>query len=223
MRLQRFFLQMLLVCLVWSGWGVFPQPGRSEMGLPPYSWNISRVPEAMQHSMIGVSWHQGCPVPLSELRIVTVRYVDFHGKAQQGRLMVHNKIAQDAAMIFGELYTNRFPIEKMNLIETYDGNDDLSMSDNNTSAFNCRVVSGTRVFSRHAYGRAIDINPVQNPFLKKGHVSPPQSLQYVDRTQDVPGMIHRNDAVWRAFVGRQWTWGGSWKSVKDYQHFEKKE
>ncbi|WP_027184294.1 M15 family metallopeptidase [Desulfovibrio inopinatus] len=191
--------------------------------LPPYTSHIEPIPTAMRQAMIGVSWHLGCPVALDDLRWVQVGYVDFAGKVQHGSLVVHKSVASDVADIFGELYAARFPIEKMQLIEVYGADDDQSMADNNTSAFNCRKVAGTRVFSQHAFGRAIDINPVQNPFIKKGVVSPSEGAAYTDRSRYVSGMVLKNGMVWKAFVHRQWKWGGSWRSVKDYQHFEKKQ
>jgi hypothetical protein len=110
----------------------------------------------------------------------------------------------------------------MRLIDDYQGDDDRSMADNNTSGFNCRPVAGKPiVFSKHSYGRAIDVNPLTNPMLASGAVYPPAGAEYVDRQRKVPGILRKDDKAVREFTRRGWTWGGTWPSMKDYQHFEK--
>jgi len=108
----------------------------------------------------------------------------------------------------------------MRLVDHYGADDDRSMTADNMSAFNCRLRAGSSTeWSQHAYGRAVDVNPVENPFITPTHVSPPAGQAFVDRTQDLPGMIHLHDAVWWAFHSIGWEWGGEWQGTIDYQHF----
>ena len=118
-----------------------------------------------------------------------------------------------------DLYAQRFPIERMQPIDVYGGDDNRSISANNTSAFNCRAVTGGTGWSEHAYGRAIDVNPFVNPYVKGTTVLPPEAAPYADRSRRDPGMIHAGDPVVQAFLARGWKWGGYWTSLKDYQHF----
>ena len=122
--------------------------------------------------------------------------------------------------IFKELYEEKYPIEKIRLIDEYDAIDEKSMEDNNTSAFCYRVIEGTNKLSNHAKGCAIDINPLQNPQVINGIAYPKKAEQYVDRTLSMKGMIKKGDSIYKAFIKRGWSWGGDWKNP-DYQHFEK--
>jgi len=169
----------------------------------------------------GVSWREGAPVDLDDLALVEVTYYGFDGEPHLGELVVHKSIAQEVAAIFQDLYEARFPIEKIRLVDEYEASDDLSMEDNNTSAFNYRVVEGSTSLSKHSYGIAIDINPVQNPYVKKNIVSPEKGKEYLNREDVRKGMIIKGDPCYKAFTSRGWTWGGEWKTLKDYQHFEK--
>jgi len=121
--------------------------------------------------------------------------------------------------IFRDLYAAGFPIERMVPIDAYGGDDQASMRDNNTSGFNCRYVSGTTTLSQHGLGRAVDVNPLVNPYVKGSTVDPPEGAPYADRSGSYPGMIRSGDAVVRAFAAQGWKWGGYWSSGKDYQHF----
>jgi hypothetical protein len=165
------------------------------------------------------SWHPGCPVALSDLRYVQVDHRGFDGRAHRGELVIHVDWAGAVAAVFEELFWAGFPIERMVLVDEYDGDDTRSMAANNTSAFNGRFVAGTSRWSEHAYGRAIDINPVQNPYLRGSHVEPPSAARYLDRSLDEPGMIRAGDVVVAAFATIGWTWGGNWSGPQDYQHF----
>jgi hypothetical protein len=159
-------------------------------------------------------------VPIEDLRFLTVSYWGFDDRAQAGELVVHRDVAGDVIRVFGMLFRARFPIQRMVLIDAYEGDDDRSMAANNTSAFNCRAVTGGSAFSEHSYGRAIDINPLLNPYItNSGAVLPPSGERFADRTLEEPGMIHAGDVVVRAFASIGWGWGGSWSSVRDYQHF----
>jgi hypothetical protein len=165
------------------------------------------------------SWRPGCPVPLSDLRYLLIDYWGFDGREHRGELVVRAGWASEITAVFEELFWASFPIERMVLIDDFNGDDHRSMAANNTSAFNCRVVAGTTSWSEHAYGRAIDINPVQNPYLQGSTVQPPAGVAYVDRSLDAPGMIHAGDAVVTAFDAIGWAWGGDWTNSKDWQHF----
>jgi len=169
----------------------------------------------------GKSWKDNTKIQLEDLRYVTVTYWGFDDKTHIGELIVHKSVEEEIIDIFKELYEVKVPIEKIKLIDDYDGDDNLSMEDNNTSAFNFRVVEGTDKISKHSYGIAIDINPVQNPYIRKDTVSPKKGTEYVDRSNVRIGMIVKDDLTYKAFVSRGWIWGGEWNSVKDYQHFEK--
>ena len=166
------------------------------------------------------SWREGCPVPLADLRLLTVDYWGFDGREHAGELVIHEREAEDVIVAMRRLYDARFPIRRMLLVDAYGGDDDRSMAANNTSAFNCRAVTGQPgVWSEHSYGRAIDINPVQNPYVLDGAVLPPEGRAYKDRSLEAAGMIHPGDPVVRAFADIGWSWGGRWESPTDYQHF----
>ena len=165
------------------------------------------------------SWHRGCPVPLRDLRLIRLTYWGFDGTSRRGELVAHRDAAEDLVVVFRRLYAARYPIRRMRRIDFYGASDDRSLAADNTSAFNCRTVAGTTRWSEHAYGRAIDINPVENPYVIGSHVSPESGRRYVDRRKRLPGMIHDGDAVERAFSSVGWGWGGHWSSPTDYQHF----
>jgi hypothetical protein len=187
---------------------------------PPYSATIAKLPPGIREWMRGVSWRPGCPVPLRDLRFVVLRYWGFDRQAHRGRLVVHRDVAKKIVAIFRRLYEIRFPIRQMRLVDRYGADDRTSMQHDNTSAFNCRWRAGQPgVWSQHAFGRAIDVNPVENPYVWSGGVSPPNGAAYVDRSDRRRGMIFHGDRVWWAFRNRGWEWGGDWSDVKDYQHF----
>jgi poly-gamma-glutamate synthesis protein (capsule biosynthesis protein) len=156
---------------------------------------------------------------LRDLRLIKLSYWGFDGKVHDGELIVHRDAAADLVSVFGKLYVVRYPIRRMRRIDFYGASDDRSLDADNTSAFNCRPVAGTTRWSQHAYGRAIDINPVENPYVIGNHVSPAAGRPFVDRRRRAPGMIHDGDAVVRAFAAVGWGWGGHWRSPTDYQHF----
>jgi hypothetical protein len=172
--------------------------------------------------MKGVSWHEGCPVNPSELRMLTLSYWNFAGKEQTGRLVVNLAVADEVTEIFRELHARKFPIERMEPVEAYGGSDDRSMEANNTSGFNCRDVTGqVGKFSNHSWGRAIDLNPLTNPYVKGTKVLPEAGRAYLDRTKAYRGGITSEGFVVELFKKHGWTWGGDWKDRQDYQHFEK--
>jgi hypothetical protein len=165
-------------------------------------------------------------VSYDDLRYVHVLHYDFDGNPAEGELICNEYIAQDLVEIFYELYYNEYQIERMVLIDEYDGDDTASMEDNNTSCFNYRVVEGSESLSKHAYGLAIDINPFYNPYVtyeKDGteKVSPVAALGYADRSVNFPYKIDEEDLCCRLFKEHGFIWGGNWNSLKDYQHFQK--
>ncbi|MDQ3263242.1 MAG: M15 family metallopeptidase [Myxococcota bacterium] len=176
----------------------------------------------LRAEMTGVSWRPGCPVALDQLVLLRLSHWGFDGKVHPGELVVHQRVAQELVALFRVLFEARFPIERMQRIEAYGGDDDRSMAANNTSAFNCRAVEGTQVFSRHAYGMAIDLNPLLNPYVRDQDVRPPAGRAHLHRRLAVPGLIRAGDRVHQAFLQRGWRWGGSWRTLRDYQHFEKR-
>ncbi len=171
---------------------------------------------------LGASWHPGCPVGPEQLRRVEVDYEGFDGQPHRGELIVHRDLADEVIAVFGKLRRLHFPIAKMQPAQRYPGAaDELSMEDDNTSAFNCRGIPGSQRWSQHAYGRAIDVNPLLNPSVHQdGRIEPSTSGRYLDRHRDDPGLLHDGDAGVLAFTDRGWTWGGHWHNPKDYQHFE---
>ncbi len=167
-------------------------------------------------------------VTIDDLRYVGIKYVDFNGTVQAGELMANRAIAQDLVEIFSELYESGYQLERVVLIDNYGGDDTASMSANNTSCFNYRVVEGSSSLSKHAYGLAMDVNPYYNPYVVFGkgeggsdYVSPPGSDAYADRSASFAYKIDENDLCYRLFKEHGFTWGGDWNSCKDYQHFQK--
>jgi hypothetical protein len=182
--------------------------------------HVGRISERLKERMTGKSWHRGCPVPIRDLRLMRVSYHNFDGERRMGKLVAHEDAMATLTHALRVMYRNSFKIRRMRLIDVYNGSDDRSMSADNTSAFNCRYVAGTTRWSEHAYGRAIDINPIENPYVgSDGSVSPPEGEPYTDRSRHRKGMIHGGGAVVEAFTDRGWGWGGFWDSPKDYQHF----
>ncbi|MGI8686547.1 MAG: M15 family metallopeptidase [Acidimicrobiales bacterium] len=198
-----------------------PAPAASA-GLPtvmePFESSVRVIDDAIAARM-SASWRPGCPVGLEDLRLVTVSHWGFDGRPQVGELVVHVRSADALVGVFERLFRARFPVERMRLVDEYGADDDRSMAANNTSAFNCRTVAGSTRWSEHAYGSAVDVNPVQNPYVTRSGVSPPAGAAHTARSASTPGLITRDGPVVAAFAAIGWGWGGSWSSGKDYQHF----
>ncbi|MEX2106780.1 MAG: M15 family metallopeptidase [Solirubrobacterales bacterium] len=187
---------------------------------PHFRGHAAPIDPETRQRMTGVSWHRGCPVGLDELRLLSVSHWGFDGDVHRGRLVVNRDSAQEMLGVMRKLYRLRFPIRRMRLVDAYGADDHHSMDADNTSAFNCRFVSGTDRWSEHAYGRAIDVNPIENPYASgDGYVSPPAGARFADRSRRVPGLIHREGPVVEAFADAGWEWGGDWTWPKDFQHF----
>jgi D-alanyl-D-alanine carboxypeptidase len=182
---------------------------------PPFVGDVS----APRWSDLRHSYRAGCPVGPRRLRTLRLSYWGFDGRPHVGRLVVHERVARDVVTVFRRLYTVRFPIRRMVPVSRYRGSDDASMAADNTSGFNCRFVSGTSRWSMHAYGLAIDVNPLENPYVSGGRVSPPAGRRYLDRGRRRMGMAIDGGTLVRAFAGVGWRWGGHWRGSLDYQHF----
>ncbi len=187
---------------------------------PGFHARVQPIPPAVRAQMTGVSWKPGCPVPLADLRLVTATYFGFDGRAHTGQLIVHRGVATPVVSVLRRLYEAGFPIRRMQLIDRYRGSDFASIEADNTSAFNCRRVAGATRWSEHAYGRAIDVNPIENPYVtRRGRVAHRASVPYLDRLRRRPGMAFEGSVLVEAFRAIGWGWGGTWSGDRDYQHF----
>jgi len=206
--MKRIILTLTLPYFLWAG----------------YSASIHTISPAIKKRMLnGGSWRRGCPVPLSDLRYLKMTYHDFNGRDRTGEMIVHRSVAKEVTGIFGKLYASRYPIRKMRLVSDYHASDFQSIEADNTSAFNCRAVTGGKKWSNHSYGKAIDINPIENPYISRsGHISHKASLSYRRRDHSrSKATILPNDRIVKLFKARGWRWGGDWHNIKDYQHFDK--
>lgn len=186
---------------------------------------IAEITDDIFARMQGKSYKEDCTVPREDLRYVHVRHMGFDGEVKDGELVVNKAIADDVLAIFEELYKADYPIEKVRLVDEYDADDEASMSDNNSSAFNFRFISHTTRISRHGLGMAVDINTRYNPYVKtvdgKLSIEPANGADYVDRSKDFPHKIDHEDLCYKLFKEHGFTWGGDWTHSKDYQHFER--
>ena len=195
-----------------------------------FNYNISEITPTVKERMIKAdSWRKTCPVSLLDLRYINVNHLDFNGQTVSGEIIVHKDVADEVVNIFAELYEINYPIRQMRLVSDFKANDWQSIEADNTSAFNCRPVTGNKKkWSKHAYGRAIDINPIENPYVsRKGYISHKASLKYKRRvhknnTYADRAVLLKNDKATKIFKKYGWSWGGDWRTIKDYQHFVKK-
>ena len=197
---------MLLAVLLSAAAAVAPPPFQGSIQKP--TWPELRF-----------TYRAGCPVGPKDLRTLHVGHWGFDGKPKRGSIVVHRAVARDVLKVFRVLYAERFPIRRVEPASRYRGSDDRSMAADNTSGFNCRPVEGTSSWSMHAYGKAIDMNPLENPYVRGATVSPRRGRAFLDRSRYRKGMIREGDVVTRAFDSIGWGWGGRWQSLKDWQHF----
>lgn len=246
---RRGTLALLVLALAATGTGVFaaarlsaartprvrpasapiraPQPERPVSSLKPVAAGaprefVARIRpiDAAIRSRMGTSWRPGCPVSLEDLRVIEMTFWNFRGEVETGELMVHRRYAQAILGVFRRIFDARFPIERMELANGYMGNDPPLALRNNTAGFNCRRSVGSKAWSQHAYGAAVDINPDQNPYVSpSGRIEPKFGRPWVDRSVNDSGMIRPADAVVRAFRAIGWRWGGSYRQSKDWMHF----
>ena len=194
-----------------------------------YQATISPITPAIKKRMIeGGSYKSYCPISLSDLRYIKLKYIGFDNKEHTGELIVNKSIAKDIVSIFKKLYEARYPIKQMRLVSDFGASDFASIEADNTSAFNCRYVDGTHKWSNHTFGKAIDINPIENPYVSRsGHTSHKKSYQFVKRVRKnssaaYKALILKNDYITKLFKAHGFRWGGDWRCCKDYQHFDKK-
>jgi hypothetical protein len=184
---------------------------------PRFSADVSPV----RWADVRFSYRAGCPVAPAQLRTVRLSYWGFDGRVHIGRLVVNRRVTHAVVAVFRRLYGVRFPMRRMFPVSKYRGSDDASMAADNTSAFNCRpaVGSSTGSWSLHAYGLAVDVNPVENPYVLGGRVLPAAGRRYLDRTRSRRGMAVEGGVLVEAFAAVGWEWGGRWAGSPDYQHF----
>jgi D-alanyl-D-alanine carboxypeptidase len=177
--------------------------------------------------MRGTTWKPGCPVPLEDLRLLEFNHHGFGGGVRRGPMVVHEDVAEDVLWVFKQLFNAGFPIKRVGLTKEFVPSEFepiITSKRSVTASFNCRPVitplGPSDEFSQHSYGMAIDINPVQNPYVTAdGFVRNTEARRYLDRSKRLPGMIHPNDIVVRSFAKIGWSWGGTWSGGKDYMHF----
>jgi len=202
----------------------------SKILLAQFNYQISEITPSVKERMLKAnSWRNTCPVHLVNLRYINVNHLNFEGQTVSGEIIVHKDVADEVVNIFAELYEINYPIKQMRLVSDFNADDWQSIESGNTSAFNCRPVTGNRKkWSKHAYGKAIDINPIQNPYVsRKGYISHKASWKYKRRVHKVNSYADRAvllkyDKATQIFKNYGWKWGGDWRTVKDYQHFVKK-
>lgn len=188
---------------------------------------ISPINDTIKQRIVGKSWTETCPIPLEDLRYLTIPYWGYDDKQHQGEMIVHKDVVQEVITIFAELLEAKFPIESMRLVDDFfqpgmsrSDVDTASMLSNNTSAFFYRCISNTKIISEHCLGTAIDINPLVNPFVRGDYVCPAESKGYCDRTRtDIKGFLTPESICVTLFLKHGWNWAGAWKKVQDYQHF----
>lgn len=179
------------------------------------------IPEEVETRMRGRSLPASAKISMNQLRYLTLPYYDFDGNIQKGEMVCNKAIAHDLLCIFKTLFSQAYPIYSMRLVDDFDADDEASMQANNTSCFNYRYISGTRILSRHAYGMAVDINPLQNPCIRGKQIQPSTAEEFVDRSKDFPHKIDKDDYCKEVFTTYKFRWGGNWRRIKDYQHFER--
>lgn len=210
----------LLLLLLWQGALACAQKATSPI------FTQDTISDALMTRMRkGNTWKTSTPVSLrQELRYLRMSYKDANGQTRRGEMVVNRQIADRVLRIFRKLYEAGYRIEKMKLMDDYQGDDEASMQDNNTSCFNFRyITNSTTAISKHGYGLAIDLNPLYNPYVKGRNVAPVAGKPYAfrrDSRKDIPYKIDRKDLAYRLFTAEGFRWGGDWKSQKDYQHFE---
>ncbi len=190
------------------------------------TFSVDTISDKVFQRIWGKSYKHDCTVPRSELRYLQIAHYDGKGNTQQGEMICNKHIANDLIEIFKELYRSKYPIERMRLIDDYNADDERSMEANNTSCFNFRTIAGSKKLSKHSQGMAIDINPLYNPYVRRHSdgtliIQPQKGRKYANRKKKIPYKIDSSDLCYRLFKQHGFTWGGSWKSSKDYQHFEK--
>lgn len=200
--------------------------GLFTVGVEAQEFSVQPIPDSVFLRMQGRSWPEGCAVRRADLRYLRLSHFDAEKNEHVGEMVCNKAIANDLLEIFRELYRQKYPIQRIRLIDDYEAEDERSMRDNNTSCFCYRKVSGTTKLSKHATGMAVDVNTLYNPYVRTGKngrriVEPATAVKYVDRSKSFPYKIVKGDLLYRLFIRHGFKWGGSWRTVKDWQHFEK--
>lgn len=187
---------------------------------------VENISDAVFARMKGKSYKEQCVIPRQELRYIKVLHIDIDGNIKLGELVVNKSISSDIITIFRKLYHAQYPIEKIVLVDNYNADDDASMRDNNSSAFNYRYIPAGGRLSAHSRGMAIDINPLYNPYIKQysDHtlIAPKEGSAYTNRQKSFPYKLTKDDLCCQLFIQHGFEWGGDYKTIKDYQHFEKR-
>jgi len=210
-------MKIILVCILLP----YMAFGKFEATIKPINKQIK------QRMIEGKSWRKACPVDVKDLRYIRVKHRNFYRSEKMGEIIVHKDVADDVVDIFRELYNIKYPIRQMRLVSDFRGSDWQSIEADNTSAFNCRKATGSKKWSKHSYGKAIDINPIENPYIaRNGRISHKASLKYRKRVHKNKSfadkaVLLKNDKATKIFEKYGWKWGGDWSGVKDYQHFSK--
>ena len=184
-------------------------------------FTVQSIPDSIKKKIIGVSYHENNDITLSELSYLKVLHYNFSGNICEGELISNRKVAKELLKIFSELFDEKYPIEKIRLVDEFDADDEKSMTSNNSSCFNYRVIADTNIISMHGLGRAVDINPLYNPYIVGEKIMPSAGEPYADRTKNFKYKIDEQDFCYKVFKKYGWLWGGHWKNSKDYQHFYK--
>lgn len=196
----------------------------SDTCYPQFASEVREIPHLMQEKMIQYTWNSECPVAMEDLRLLRVLHWTEMDSVVWGEIILSKTVVEQAQKVFERLYALHFPIHKMTPVDHYQGSDDDSMEDNNSSGFNCRKVSGTSRWSEHSYGESIDINPLWNPWIKGSKILPKEGKKFQDRENIIPGMIHENAKdVLQAFAEQGWVWGSQKPGISDYQHFARQQ
>ena len=204
----------------WPAGCVLSGPQLAMLGGADNFFGIEMIDDDAFARIDGVSFGRGCTTSRKDLRLLHILHRNFAGQTQVGEIICNKAAADDLLAIFRELYDAGYPIEKVFLVDEYGGDDKRSMADNNTSCFNFRSKPGMAQLSQHAFGLAVDINPLYNPYVKGSRVEPATAARYADRSLSCKYYIRPGDVCYRAFTRRGWRWGGVWRSSQDYQHFE---
>lgn len=187
-----------------------------------YCFISQPVPNAVKVRMQGKSMPDTAQISFDQLRYLTLPYYDFDGHIRKGELICNKAISYDLLCIFRALFSRAYPINSIRLVDDFDADDETSMQANNTSCFNYRTIAGTNVLSRHAFGMAVDINPLQNPCVRGSRIQPKTATNFVDRDKDFLHKIDEDDFCKEVFTSFGFQWGGDWRRMKDFQHFEKR-
>ena len=215
---QRFGIAAVVMLLA-SGHTASPSGAEPRAAGPHFTFAATKLSPATRKRITGISWHRGCPVALGRLRYLRIAYHGFDGERHVGEMIANRSAVTPLRSAFAALYRSGFQLRRMRLVDDYGGSDYASIEADNTSAFNCRRATGQSRWSEHAYGLAVDVNPIENPYVSNGRTVHRASRPYLRRSRHRRGMAFAGGALVRAFERAGWGWGGNWSDPADYQHF----